>query len=323
MARDNRRSRDAQAARQTASRGKSQREIRPDNRKPASESDRKALQSQRASQNSPAETRNRRAKKNNNAKKKVVIKKRFFVFCIIFVLLIAAIIFLSVKTIHNVMMMNNNSDQVTATLETDSSESGGDTGNNDAGDTTAETASTSSGSSTADENGYQPAIMTQDPVSDQLDEEGNPVAVNLTQEQQIRAAILGSWYISPIAQTREYVESVFGKLIRYEDWNGGAYYHRGFPETMYVNYRGDKGEDDLPTMDSICCTVSIVMKRIIEFEEFKPNSAVWGEVHEDPSGEGWSNYYYYILIKDNLTLKVYCDKDGNIDKETHIIVHRL
>ncbi len=322
MARDNRRSRDAQDARQTASRGKSQRETRSDNRKPASESDTKALQSQRAPQNSPAETRNRRAKKNNAAKKKVVIKKRFFIFCIIFVLLIAAIIFLSVKTVHNVMMMNNGGEQVTATADTDASEQSEDTGNDDTGDTTAETASTSSGSSTADENGYQPAIMTQDPASE-VDEDGNPVEVNLTQEQQIRAAILGSWYISPVAQTREYVESVFGKLTRYEDWNGGAYYHRGFPETMYVNYRGDKGEDDLPTMDSICCTVSVVMKRIIEFEEFKPDAAVWGDVHEDPSSEGWSNYYYYILIKDNMTLKVYCDKDGNINKETHIVVHRL
>ena len=144
----------------------------------------------------------------------------------------------------------------------------------------------------------------------------------MTQEQQIRKAVLSSWYINPLGQRRETIEQTFGKLIRYENWSGGIYYHSKFAETMYITYDGNLGEDKLPAQDSVCTSVSIVMKRIMEFEEFKPSS-VWGNVNNDKSGEGWTDYFYSIMIKDNINLIVYCDEEGNVNQDTHIIVRSI
>ncbi|MDO4482647.1 MAG: hypothetical protein Q4C14_08030 [Bacillota bacterium] len=261
--------------------------------------------------------------KKRRRKKKVVVKKRFYVFCLIFLLLIGTGIYFAAKAIVNVVSMNSPDAGKTVTQEKEpvkDSDVQGQEGK-DASDTSdgADNTVTDSGKSSVF-SGVQPAVMTEDPAEETVD--GQEGGAALTQEQQIRKAVLSSWYINPLGQRRETVEQSFGKLIRYEEWGGGIYYHSKFAETMYITYDGNLGEDKLPEQDSVCTSVSIVMKRIMEFEEFKPSS-VWGNVNKDKSGEGWSDYFYSIMIKDNINLIVYCDEEGNVNQDTHIIVRTV
>lgn len=258
--------------------------------------------------------------KKKRKKKKVVIKKRFYVMCLIFLLLIGTGVFFAAKAIVNVVSMNAPDDGVSVSRDKDSgAASDSQTQDSQAGEEDPAKA-VSTGKDSAAFAGVQPAVMTEEPADESEDgQEGEPV---LTQEQQIRKAVLSSWYINPLGQKRETIEQSFGKLIRYENWGGGIYYHSKFAETMYITYDGQTGEDGLPAQESVCTSVSIVMKRIQEFEEFKPSS-VWGEVNEGKSGEGWSGYFYSVLIKDSINLIVYCDEDGNVNQDTHIIVRSV
>ncbi|GEM_PF-2526001 len=267
-------------------------------------------------------------KKNNtakNGKKKPAVKKRFYVFVAVFILLLAALVAFSIKTAVNLVMIysdkqDTQNKKVTTEQAKDPAGSSGDEKQNKADNTD----SADGGTVTLeDEYGNSPAVMTTDPVSDSVDEQGNPVYNNLSQEQQIRTAILSSWYMYPLGQQRSVVEIVFGKLIRYENWNERIYYHRGFPDTMYVTYDEQLGDDGLPMSTSICTGVNIALEKIIGFESFTPGSDVWGKVHKDESGKGWTDYYYYVLIRDNLTMKVYCDKNGAVQQSSHVKVNHL
>lgn len=175
------------------------------------------------------------------------------------------------------------------------------------------------------DDGIQPVPMIKDVEEESGDgTEGDTEkeVVPATVEEQIRDAVLASWYVSPLGQRRTTIEDTFGKLTRYENWNGGIYYHTKFAETMYITYDGINGEDGLPAADSVCTSVSIALKKIIDVEEFKP-SAVWGDFHKDKSGYGWTDNFYSILIKNDMKLIVYCDEEGNVNKETHIIVEQV
>lgn len=263
--------------------------------------------------------------KKKRKKKKVVIKKRFYVMCLIFLLLIGTGVFFAAKAIVNVVSMNAPDDGGSVSQDkdagaaSDSQTQDSQTQDSQAGEEDKDKA-VGTGNDSAAFAGVQPAVMTEEPAAEGEDgQDSEPV---LTQEQQIRKAVLSSWYINPLGQKRETIEQSFGKLIRYENWGGGIYYHSKFAETMYITYDGQMGEDGLPAQESVCTSVSIVMKRIQEFEEFKPSS-VWGAVNEDKSGEGWSGYFYSVLIKDNINLIVYCNEDGNVNQDTHIIVRSV
>lgn len=275
-------------------------------------------------------------KRGNNAKnirkkgkKKHVVKKRFYVFLTVFILLIAALIVFSIKTAVNLVMIysakpETQNNEVTTEQAKDPGGEAEEQSQDETDSNTDNADSADEGTATLeDEYGNTPAVMTTDPVSDSVDEQGNPVYNNLSQEQQIRNAILTGWYMYPLGQQRSTVEIVFGKLIRYEDWNGRIYYHRGFPDTMYVTYDEQLGDDGLPLSTSICTGVNIALEKMIGFEPFTPGADTWGKVYKDESGKGWTDYYYYVLIRDNLTMKVYCDKDGVVRQSSHVKVKHL
>ncbi|MBE6020712.1 MAG: hypothetical protein E7228_03075 [Clostridiales bacterium] len=245
--------------------------------------------------------------KKSRRKKKVVIKKRFYVFCLIFLLLIGSGVYFGAKAVINAVSDNPSSEQVS------SEEAANDKPENDKPEK----------KDPAMDDGIQPAVMFNDEESEDgegssSDDEDAPVSI----EEQIRDAVLTSWHVSPLGQRRITVEDTFGKLTRYENWNGGIYYHTKFAETMYITYDDKKGEDGLPSEESVCTSVSIALKKIIEVEDFKP-SAVWGDFHKDKSGYGWTDHFYSVLIKDGIKLIVYCDEEGNVNKETHIIVEKV
>ncbi|MBR6700543.1 MAG: hypothetical protein IKL72_02310 [Firmicutes bacterium] len=251
------------------------------------------------------------ANKSRKRKKKVVIKKRFYVFCLIFIILIGSGVYFGAKAVINAFSDAPAGEQTSA-----------DPGKGSA-DKADEGTEVQGKKDPAMDDGVQPAVMFSDAEGEEG--EGNDPGdedAQLSVEEQIREAVLTSWYVSPLGQRRVTVEDIFGKLTRYEKWNGDIYYHTKFAETMYVTYDGQNGEDGLPIADSVCTSVSIALKKIIEVEEFKP-SAVWGDFHKDKSGYGWTDHFYSVLIKNDIKLIIYCDEEGNVDKETHIIVEKV
>lgn len=234
-------------------------------------------------------------------KSRVVIKKRFYVICLIFILLLGTGIYFGVKAIGG--LIDGGEKETVSAQKQNADEKGEQTVQKKPGD---------------GEDSVTPAVMFREPSADGDDEGETDVPDTL--EYQIRDNILASWYISPLGQRRSTIESSFGALSRFEDWNGGIYYHVKFAETMYITYDGQLGEDKLPVADSVCQSVSIALEKMMQFEPFKPDPAVWGEVHSDKSGEGWTDHYYSILIQNGVKLTVYCDADGTVSQNTHIVV---
>ena len=144
----------------------------------------------------------------------------------------------------------------------------------------------------------------------------------LPMPERIRAAVLSSWYISPLGQNRATIEESFGVLNKYEDWADGIYYHKGFPDSMYISYKGKIGSDGFPNDEAVCTAVSVALKQIIEFEDFEPGEA-WGAIHRDEGDFGWTDQYYSILIQRGINLIVYCAPDGSVNQETHILVRQV
>ena len=144
----------------------------------------------------------------------------------------------------------------------------------------------------------------------------------LPMEERIRAAVLSSWYISPLGQNRATIEESFGVLNKYEKWAGGIYYHKGFPDSMYVRYAGKKGSDGMPGDEAVCTEVSVALEQILEFEPFAPNEK-FGTMHKDNGDYGWTDYYYSLLIQKGINLVIYCEDDGTVNQETHIIVRQV
>ena len=144
----------------------------------------------------------------------------------------------------------------------------------------------------------------------------------LPMEERIRAAVLSSWYISPLGQNRATIEESFGVLNKYEKWAGGIYYHKGFPDSMYVRYKGKTGSDGMPGENAVCTEVSVALEQILQFEPFAPNEK-FGTMHKDNGDYGWTDYYYSLLIQKGINLIIYCEDDGTVNQETHIIVRQV
>lgn len=260
-------------------------------------------------------------KKASKNKKKVVIKKRFYVMILAFAVVLALIVFCAVKIITNVMGPSaNDKDEVPE--DPNSVEAVVNVNEvYDSADPALMYSPVGEDSEGKDDEDKKDG-ESDDP--DDKDGKGDKPedASKYSMEYQICTEIISNWQISPLTQTEEVVAQTFGELTRYEDWAGGIYYHKGFPETMYVSYGGNV-IDDKPQSDAICDAVSVCLKSIIQFEEFTPNPSVWGEIHEDKSGEGWTDYFYSLLIREGVNLIVYCDEDGSVDQETHIIVRKV
>lgn len=244
-----------------------------------------------------AETKKARRTKRKQKRKKYKIKKRFIVIVVLGVAIVAAAVF---GMVYAALYLLNTDKDV-------------------------KDADPNSVESVINENevfdAAKPA-MVYDPEDDGTKTKKPGEILNMQMEYRIPETIISDWHISPLTQTKDIIEATFGELYRYEDWNGGIYYHKGFPDTMYITYNGDvKGRQPAP--DAICDSVSICIKNIIEFEPFRPDSSIWGKVNKTKSEEGWTKYFYSLMIKSGVNLIVYCDEDGNIDQETHIIVRKV
>lgn len=259
----------------------------------------------------------KRASSSGGAKKKVRIKKRFFVLAAAFALVAALIVFCAVKIIINVM----------GPAGEDKDETPPDPNSVEAVVNVNEVYDSADPalmySPVGDDSMGQSDEGEKDDGSVDSKESAEPEDLSgYSIEYKICSDIISNWQISPLTQTEEVVEQSFGDLTRYEEWGGGIYYHKGFPETMYISYGGNV-IDNKPQPDAICDAVSVCLKSIIQFDEFTPNTSAWGEIHEDKSGEGWTDYFYSLLIKQGVNLIVYCDEDGTVDQETHIIVRKV
>ena len=234
--------------------------------------------------------------------RKYKVKKRFILFIILLVAVLAAVAFAAVQ--YGMYVFN---EEKTANKTTDNSPAASVTNVNEVFDAAK-------------------PVQIEGIISngDSTDGSGKKTtgSHNNSMEYKICEAIISDWHISPLTQTKDVIVGTFGDIYRYEDWNGGIYYHKSFPETMYITYNGDvKGKQ--PASGAICDSVSICIKNIIQFEPFLPDSDVWGKVNKTKSDEGWTQYFYSLMIKSGVNLIVYCDKDGNVDQETHIIVRKV
>ncbi len=261
---------------------------------------RELKESKREEKLAAAEKHKHRKSKRSRNSKKYKIKKRFIIFIVIIIAIVAAAGFFGVKGVINLI----NEDKAAKTA-VDKNSPEAVINENEVFDSA------------------DPVMLASDIAIDEDDiGKSGDAALSTVMEYRICQAIISDWHISPLTQTKAVIEGMFGELYRYEDWNGGIYYHRGFPETMYITYNGDvKGSQ--PAADAICDSVSICLKYIIEFEAFQPDPNIWGKVNKTKSDEGWTKYFYSLTIKDGVNLIVYCDKDGNIDQETHIIVRKV
>ena len=89
-----------------------------------------------------------------------------------------------------------------------------------------------------------------------------------------------------------------------------------------VRYAGKKGSDGMPGDEAVCTEVSVALEQILEFEPFAPNEK-FGTMHKDNGDYGWTDYYYSLLIQKGINLVIYCEDDGTVNQETHIIVRQV
>lgn len=229
------------------------------------------------------------------ARKKRKIKKRFFLFCGILVLLIGIGCFFAIRAI-------------TGGEGEDAQKDG------NGQQTTQSALSATSGALSQTSQG----ALSQTTQGGVLPAPGGEA----TTEAAIYDAVLNSYYISPIGQTKAVVCETFGDVTESESWNGGIYFHRQFPETMYVRYAGLSGDISALQDASVCTMVEIALEKIMELPEaFTP--AAWGAVraNEENPGMEWTDYYYSIPFSTGaFTLTVFCDEKGTVWPDTHIQV---
>lgn len=224
-------------------------------------------------------------KRRRKKKRKVRFKKRFYFFCLLAVVIIVALVFFGIRGIVHIVSGDKAGDNVVEQVETDNIKSMEDL----------------------------LAVQSAKMIPSEDDENAD------TPEGELVDSVLNSYYITNLGKTREEIEEHYGKLVRSEEWNGTIYYHKGFSDTMYVTYKGSLGKDNYPVMEAECTSLSIAWSYIKKFDSFIPNKSLWGTVHVDDNSldEG---YFYSIQIKDDVKLIAYCDKDGKITEDSHIIM---
>ena len=282
--------------------------------------------------------RNAGGSRNRRQKRPVRLKKRFYVFALLLILIIAVGGYFGVKALVNNVVPSlmdrfhhtTEAGQVEEDTEVKETESGDkisdydsvtmermildDLGTPDTQIKVINSGATEEGEGEESGEGQQTEAAATD--------ENTVDLAKLPNEEKIRAAVLSSWYISPLGQDRATIEESFGVLNKYEDWAGGVYYHKGFPDSMYIMYKGKNGRDGMPGEDAVCTGVSVALEQIIEFDPFIPNEK-WGSMHKDNGDFGWTDYYYSLLIQKGINLIVYCEADGTVNQQTHIIVRQV
>ena len=227
------------------------------------------------------------------------IAPRFYVFCIILITLVVGGIYFAVKTFSNTDTLQNANENETITPSSQENQTSSDGTEGDIqinGDTM-----TGGGMNANPTNTINPTIIEYD--------------------MEVYNAILASNYTNVVGKTKAEVTALFGDVIRYEDWNGGIYFHKNFPENMYVGYSGSLAEDGSSLDESICSAVEISLKQIKpDLIDFKIGNAIWGKPIPDETGEGWTNHYYSVNLGKGITMFLYCNEKGHIDADTHVFV---
>ena len=285
--------------------------------------------------------RNAGGRRNRRNKRPVRIKKRFYIFALLLILIIAVGGYFGVKALVN-NVVPSLMDKFHHTTEAGQIEEDTDVKETESGDKISDYDSVSMERMILDDLGTPDTQIkvinsgdTEEGEEAKEGEEGEGQQTETTatdentidlaklpNEEKIRAAVLSSWYISPLGQDRATIEESFGVLNKYEDWAGGVYYHKGFPDSMYIMYKGKNGRDGMPGEDAVCTGVSVALEQIIEFDPFIPNEK-WGSMHKDNGDFGWTDYYYSLLIQKGINLIVYCEADDTVNQQTHIIVRQV